>query len=115
MFLPISLKIANISNRFADKQLGYRERKLALSNLIQTYLSTFADIGVETWLMHGTLLGWWWNRKVGQIVSIAVISLTLADPTMGFRLRCPSFRSLDALSRLILQYVRLPLQDSSNT
>jgi hypothetical protein len=51
-------------HRFADKQLGYRERKQALSNLIQTFLATFADIGVETWLMHGTLLGWWWNRKV---------------------------------------------------
>ncbi|KAM3069325.1 mannosyltransferase, variant 4 [Clarireedia jacksonii] len=50
--------------RFADKQLGYRERRQALSNLIQTYLATFADIGVETWLMHGTLLGWWWNRKI---------------------------------------------------
>ncbi|QSZ37643.1 hypothetical protein DSL72_008742 [Monilinia vaccinii-corymbosi] len=52
------------SHLFADKQLGYRERKQALSNLIQTYLATFADIGVETWLMHGTLLGWWWNRKI---------------------------------------------------
>merc|ERR1711977_617340 len=50
--------------RFADHQLGYRERKQALSNLIQTYLATFSDIGVETWLMHGTLLGWWWNRKI---------------------------------------------------
>ncbi|CAD6442021.1 39e414d3-544d-4c24-904b-f08003513824 [Sclerotinia trifoliorum] len=50
--------------RFADKQLGYRERRHALSNLIQTYLATFSDIGVETWLMHGTLLGWWWNRKI---------------------------------------------------
>ncbi|PQE18843.1 hypothetical protein CJF32_00006594 [Rutstroemia sp. NJR-2017a WRK4] len=50
--------------RFADKELGYRERRQALSNLIQTYLATFADIGVETWLMHGTLLGWWWNRKI---------------------------------------------------
>ncbi|KAK0115610.1 hypothetical protein ONS96_014057 [Cadophora gregata f. sp. sojae] len=50
--------------RFADHQLGYQERKQALSNLIQTYLATFADIGVETWLMHGTLLGWWWNRKI---------------------------------------------------
>ncbi|TVY39045.1 Protein MNN4 [Lachnellula subtilissima] len=43
---------------------GYRERKQALSNLIQTYLATMSDIGVETWLMHGTLLGWWWNRKI---------------------------------------------------
>ena len=22
-----------------------------------------ADLGAETWLCHGTLLGWWWNRK----------------------------------------------------
>ncbi|KAF4628343.1 hypothetical protein G7Y89_g9808 [Cudoniella acicularis] len=50
--------------RFADHELGYRERKQALSNLIQTYLATMADIGVETWLVHGTLLGWWWNRKI---------------------------------------------------
>ncbi|KAG9233562.1 LicD family-domain-containing protein [Amylocarpus encephaloides] len=48
----------------ADRELGYRERKHALSNLIQTYLATMDDIGVETWLMHGTLLGWWWNRKI---------------------------------------------------
>ena len=22
------------------------------------------DIGAETWIMHGSLLGWWWNRKI---------------------------------------------------
>jgi phosphorylcholine metabolism protein LicD len=22
------------------------------------------DIGAETWIMHGTLLGWWWNQKI---------------------------------------------------
>ncbi|PMD38491.1 hypothetical protein L207DRAFT_431451 [Hyaloscypha variabilis F] len=60
-FRSIRIMMAGL---FADKQLGYRERKQALSNLIQTYLATFADIGVETWLMHGTLLGWWWNRKI---------------------------------------------------
>ncbi|KAH0543581.1 hypothetical protein FGG08_002142 [Glutinoglossum americanum] len=21
--------------------------------------------GVEVWIMHGTLLGWWWNAKLG--------------------------------------------------
>lgn len=31
---------------------------------MQTFLSTMADIGAETWIMHGTLLGWWWNQKV---------------------------------------------------
>ena len=23
-----------------------------------------ADVGAETWIMHGSLLGWWWNQKV---------------------------------------------------
>jgi len=50
--------------RFADHELSYIERKHALTNLLQTFLSTFIDIGVETWIMHGTLLGWWWNRKI---------------------------------------------------
>jgi hypothetical protein len=31
---------------------------------VQTYLATFRDLGVQTWLMHGTLLGWWWGKKV---------------------------------------------------
>lgn len=27
------------------------------------------DLGVETWIMHGSLLGWWWNQKVGTFLS----------------------------------------------
>lgn len=50
--------------RFADHTIPYAERKRVLSNLITSYLATFADIGVETWLMHGSLLGWWWNKKI---------------------------------------------------
>jgi len=49
--------------RFADRVMNYQESKLALQNLIQSYLATFQDLGIETWLMHGSLLGWWWNRK----------------------------------------------------
>jgi phosphorylcholine metabolism protein LicD len=40
------------------------ERQKYLSTLMQTYLSTMNDIGAETWIMHGSLLGWWWNRKI---------------------------------------------------
>lgn len=50
--------------RFASKALPYNEQKVALKNLVQTYLATFADLGIETWLMHGSLLGWWWGQKV---------------------------------------------------
>ncbi|KAK0618537.1 LicD family-domain-containing protein [Bombardia bombarda] len=31
---------------------------------MQTFLATFNDLGVETWLMHGSLLGWWWNKHI---------------------------------------------------
>ncbi|KAF2186749.1 putative mannosylphosphorylation protein [Zopfia rhizophila CBS 207.26] len=50
--------------RFAEKVLPYDSRRIHLTHLIQTYLSTMYDIGAETWLMHGSLLGWWWNRKI---------------------------------------------------
>jgi hypothetical protein len=23
-----------------------------------------ADLGAETWIMHGSLLAWWWNQKI---------------------------------------------------
>jgi phosphorylcholine metabolism protein LicD len=28
---------------------------------VRSYLTTFAALNLETWLAHGTLLGWWWN------------------------------------------------------
>ncbi|KAH9838181.1 putative mannosylphosphorylation protein [Teratosphaeria destructans] len=49
--------------RFAAKPLQYDERRHHLTALVQTYLSSMHDIGAETFIMHGTLLGWWWNRK----------------------------------------------------
>ncbi|KAF2666158.1 hypothetical protein BT63DRAFT_51279 [Microthyrium microscopicum] len=50
--------------RFADKVLQNKDRKVALTSLLQSYLSTMNDIGAQTWIMHGTLMGWWWNRKI---------------------------------------------------
>lgn len=50
--------------RFASKPVPYEDKKTHLMALLQTYLSTMNDIGAETWIMHGTLLGWWWNRKI---------------------------------------------------
>ncbi|MCJ1476226.1 hypothetical protein MMC13_004892 [Lambiella insularis] len=50
--------------RFADRQLSYDDKKSHLIALIQSYLYTMTDLGAETWLMHGTLMGWWWNRKI---------------------------------------------------
>ncbi|KAK7430933.1 mannosyltransferase [Neonectria magnoliae] len=49
--------------RFGDGPLKETEQRDAIRILIQTYLATFRDLGVQTWLMHGTLLGWWWGKK----------------------------------------------------
>ena len=32
--------------------------------MIRAYLSTLHDLHVETWIAHGTLLGWWWNSQI---------------------------------------------------
>ncbi|KZF24425.1 hypothetical protein L228DRAFT_96225 [Xylona heveae TC161] len=50
--------------RFAGRELTYDEKRESLPDLVRTYLATMGNIGAETWLMHGSLLGWWWNRKI---------------------------------------------------
>lgn len=59
-----SLFHPHYDGRFADKEVEEHERLGHLTALMQTFLSTMADIGAETWIMHGTLLGWWWNQKI---------------------------------------------------
>jgi hypothetical protein len=53
-----------MARRFADHVLDEPDQKKALRNLMRTYLSTFAQLGIDTWLAHGSLLGWWWNKQV---------------------------------------------------
>jgi hypothetical protein len=31
--------------------------------MVHAYLKFFRDQGLDTWIAHGTLLGWWWNGK----------------------------------------------------
>ena len=50
--------------RFANKPLRNEDRRDRLTGLMRTYISFMRGIGAETWLMHGTLLGWWWNRRI---------------------------------------------------
>ncbi|ORY08647.1 LicD family-domain-containing protein [Clohesyomyces aquaticus] len=50
--------------RFAQRVVSYDTRRTHLTHLMQTYLKTMHGIRAETWIMHGSLLGWWWNRKI---------------------------------------------------
>lgn len=47
------------------EELDDQHQQTVLRYLMQSYLITFSNLKVETWLMHGTLLGWWWGQKVG--------------------------------------------------
>ncbi|KAF4552677.1 LicD-like protein [Elsinoe fawcettii] len=50
--------------RFAKAEVPYTERRETLIALIRAYLATMNEIGAETWIMHGSLLGWWWNKRI---------------------------------------------------
>ncbi|KAI4223152.1 MAG: hypothetical protein LQ349_007481 [Xanthoria aureola] len=42
----------------------YADRKDTQLHLLRAYLTFFHVNHIETWLAHGTLLGWWWNGKM---------------------------------------------------
>ncbi len=50
--------------RFAAKELPDSTRPFHLRLLLKSYTIAMNQIGVRTWLMHGCLLGWWWNGHI---------------------------------------------------
>jgi hypothetical protein len=55
---------AHYDGRFGTRTLPERERHAALTLLLRAYLSTMSSLGAETWIMHGSLLGWYWNQAI---------------------------------------------------
>lgn len=49
---------------YKGQPVSYDERGDTLYHMIRAYLSAFREGNVETWIAHGTLLGWWWNGKI---------------------------------------------------
>ena len=68
--------------RFANQVLPTDERLPHLTDLIRTFLATAADIGIEVWLMHGSLLGWWWNQKI--LPWDSDLDVQVSEPTIAF-------------------------------
>ncbi|OIW27506.1 hypothetical protein CONLIGDRAFT_435014 [Coniochaeta ligniaria NRRL 30616] len=56
--------LSHYDARYYKGQIPYAEHRPNLQHLIRSYLTVFRSLGVETWLAHGTLLGWWWNGKI---------------------------------------------------
>jgi hypothetical protein len=58
--------LGHYDSRFFHGLVTDEERVDTLEHMVQAYLNFFRMNDLETWIAHGTLLGWWWNGKVGQ-------------------------------------------------
>ena len=56
--------LGHYDSRFFTGVLGYEDKRDTQVHMVRAYLDTFREKGLETWIAHGTLLGWWWNGKV---------------------------------------------------
>lgn len=56
--------LGHYDKRFFRGLMTHEEKSNSQYHMIRAYLSTFQDLGLETWIAHGTLLGWWWNSQV---------------------------------------------------
>lgn len=53
--------------RFVHGVQSSDDRQDTQLHMIRAYLMFFQQNKLETWLAHGTLLGWWWNGKVNSL------------------------------------------------
>jgi len=56
--------LGHYDSRYFGGVVTYDERTDTLHHMIRAYLTFFRERGLETWIAHGTLLGWWWNGKM---------------------------------------------------
>ncbi|KAI2473468.1 LicD family-domain-containing protein [Annulohypoxylon bovei var. microspora] len=59
-----TMELGHYDARYFKAQVPYAEHRPALRHLVRSWLTTSRELGVETWLAHGTLLGWWWGGRV---------------------------------------------------
>ncbi|KAL4964490.1 putative mannosylphosphate transferase (Mnn4) [Aspergillus stella-maris] len=55
---------AHYDSRFFKNPVPKEQRSQVLTHIIHSYFEFFNDHKLETWLAHGTLLGWWWNGRI---------------------------------------------------
>jgi hypothetical protein len=56
--------LGHYDTRFFTEPVPDEERSETQTHMIRSYLNFFNEHRLETWIAHGTLLGWWWNGKV---------------------------------------------------
>lgn len=64
--------LGHYDSRFFKTTVMEQERKDTLKYLVKAYLTFFEEQHLETWIAHGTLLGWWWNGKVCHVRQLSL-------------------------------------------
>ena len=57
-------QLGHYDSRYFKGVLNYEDKRDTQVHMVRAYLDAFREKGIETWIAHGTLLGWWWNGKV---------------------------------------------------
>ncbi|KAH7073683.1 LicD family-domain-containing protein [Paraphoma chrysanthemicola] len=55
--------LGHYDRRYFHGVVTDEERTDTQAHMIRAYLTFFRNHGLDTWIAHGTLLGWWWNGK----------------------------------------------------
>ncbi|KAF2855124.1 hypothetical protein T440DRAFT_386529 [Plenodomus tracheiphilus IPT5] len=57
------INLGHYDARYFHEIVSDEERTDTQSHMIRAYLNFFRENDLDTWIAHGTLLGWWWNGK----------------------------------------------------
>jgi len=91
--------------RYFHGIVPYDQRSGALRHMIRAYLRFFRDHGLETWIAHGTLLGWWWNGK--KLPWDLDIDTQVSDKTLTYlaaNLNSTTYSYVDAVNDISRDY-----------
>lgn len=63
--------LGHYDKRYFHGVVSDEERRDTQKHMVRAYLDFFRANDLDTWIAHGTLLGWWWNGQVGYILTKA--------------------------------------------
>lgn len=69
---------AHYDSRFFKEPVPKEQHSQTLTHIIHSYFKLFNGNNLETWIAHGTQLGWWWNGKVCSRLSPSSAFMDLA-------------------------------------
>lgn len=81
--------LGHYDKRYFHGVVSDEERRDTQQHMVRAYLDFFRSNDLDTWIAHGTLLGWWWNGQVCCIRHTLPLKLTLTASAMGLRPRYP--------------------------